>query len=110
MNETLAQFFISVCGIIIMILLTAIAYFLQKWISSTDSLTQSVNDLKTAVALLQTNQGNADRACGATHKIIELRLNEHAKRLNEHGEAIADLQASTNSKRRKIPETNNETN
>ena len=94
MNETIAQFFITVAGVIIMILLTAIAYFLQKWVNSTDSLTQSVNDLKTAVALLQTNQGNADRACGATHKTIDLRLNEHAKRLNEHGEAIVELQSN----------------
>jgi len=95
MNEPLAQFFISVAGVIIMLLLAAIAYFLQKWISSTDMLTESVHELKTAVALLQTNQGNAGRMCDTTHKTIDNRLNDHSKRLNEHGEAIVKLQAGS---------------
>lgn len=93
MNETLAQFFISVAGVIIMLLLAAIAYFLKKWISSTDSLTESVHDLKTAVALLQTNQGNSDRTCGLKHQVIDTRLNNHSERLNEHGESIIELQS-----------------
>ena len=102
MEQRIYQFILSIAGVIVMILLGAIAYFLQKWINSTDSLTQSVNDLKTAVALLQTNQGNSDKMCGATHKIIETRLNEHAKRLNEHGEAIVELQGYMPAKRRKV--------
>ena len=85
MTQVIYQFVLSIAGVIVMILLAAIAYFLQKWINSTDSLTQSVNDLKTAVALLQRNQDNSDKTCVNKHTTIETRLNEHAKRLNEHG-------------------------
>lgn len=94
MNETLAQFFISVAGAIIMLLLAAIAYFVKEWIKSTRSLADAVIELKLTIALLQTNQGNSAINCNGKHQVIDLRLNEHAKRLNEHGEAIAEMQAN----------------
>ena len=94
MESGLAQFFISVAGVIIMILLAAIAYFLQKWISSTDSLTESVHELRTAVALLQTNQGNNDKTCNMKHDVINNRLNAHSEKLTEHSESIAALEAT----------------
>jgi len=110
MNVQLAQFFISVAGVIIMLLLAAIAYFLQKWINSTDMLTESVHELKTAVALLQTNQGNAGRMCSTAHKIIDTKLENVAKSLIEHGEAIVELQSATRKTRNPKPATRNNSN
>jgi len=94
MTETLAYFLLSGCGTIIMLLLAAIVYFLKKLISSNTSLSESVDSLKTIVALLESNNTNTNKACIATHLTVNTRLNSHAKRLNEHGESIAKLQVA----------------
>lgn len=99
MNPTISSFIISVAGAIIMFLLGAVVYFLKKWIESTDSLTRSVNDLKTAVALLQSNQTNSSQSCVTAHAIIDKRLNAHSDRLNEHEKEITELKAAQNTKR-----------
>lgn len=96
-------FLLSIAGAIIVILLGVNGYFMKRWIDSTDLLTDSVNALKTTVALLQSNQGSSDRICAATHKVIETRLNDHASRLNEHGEAIAKLEGGQKRTRVKRP-------
>ena len=100
MNETLATFFLTIAGAIITLLLGALVYFLKKWIDSTDSLTKSVNELKTAVALLQTNQTNYSQSCTNAHNIIDKRLNSHAERLNEHQEAITELQVKMETRKK----------
>lgn len=100
MNETLASFFLTVAGAIIMLLLGGIMYFLKKWIDSTDALTCSVNDLKTTVALLQSNQGNNDRNCTKRHEVIDRRLNDHSEKIHEHSEAIVEIQSRISQKRK----------
>lgn len=107
MNLSLANFFISIAGVIIMILLGIIAYFLKQWIESTSkqwidstsALTKAVNELKTTVAIISTNQGASDKACANTHQVINNRLNDHSRRLNEHGEAIIELQTVNSRKK-----------
>src|SRR3989304_8928768 len=94
MNEQIATFLFSIAGAVIMLLLGGNAYFLKRWIDSTDALTSSVNDLKTTVALLQTNQGNSDKVCSTTHQIIDTRLKNHSDKIQEHSEAIIDLQVA----------------
>lgn len=93
MTQSFFQFVLAVSGTIIMILLAAVAYFLKKWAEATDSLTQSVNDLKTSVELLKLNQGNFDKTCFNKHLTIDNRLNAHSEKLEEHSQAIAELKA-----------------
>ena len=105
--EVAYQFILYLAGAIIMLLLGAIAFFLQKWIGSTDKLTESVNNLGSTVSLMKTNQDNFADKCGFHHKTIDGVLREHRKaidanteKLNEHGEAIAELKSETRNPKR----------
>lgn len=99
MDLSLANFFFSIAGVIIVMLIGIIGYFLKqwfesiskRWIESTSALTEAVNQLKTAVALLQLNQGNADKSCVLKHEVIDKRLNDHSKRLNDHDKELSRI-------------------
>ena len=66
-----------IAGGIIIMLLGVVAYFLKRQITVSEILTKAVNNLTTAVTVLESQ--NKDR-----HPVIERRLNTHAKRLDEH--------------------------
>ena len=110
MNATLFNFFLSIAGILIMLLVTVVAYFLKQWLEnaskqwldSTTALTNAVNKLETAVAVITSNQGTSEKACTATHQLINTRLNAHSEKINEHGEAIIELQVITQTARKKL--------
>lgn len=93
-----APIFLTVAGAIIMVLLSAIAYFMKKWIESTDALTCSVNELKTAFALMQSNVSNADRSCSLKHTVVDKRLDEHSRKINWHEKEITRLGSIVTSK------------
>ena len=82
---------LSIAGAIIILLLGVNGYFMKKWIESTEALTNSVNALKTAVALLKSENGNNEKFCKSRHDVIDKRLNAHSEKLNEHSESIAEL-------------------
>ena len=108
MNDEIYRFILSVVGILLTGLFVIIGYFIKQWverssaqmIESNASLTEAVNELTTAVALLKNNQGNSEKFCTQQHKIIDNRLADHSKRLNEHSEAITELQVITKTKRK----------
>lgn len=103
MDPEVYKFVLSVVGILLIGLFTIIGYFIKQWfersssqmIASTASLTEAVNELTTAVALLKNNQGNSEKFCSQQHKIIDTRLNDHSKTLKEHSAAIVELQTIT---------------
>jgi len=110
------NFILSVIGALILILLSIIGYFVKtwiestskqwesaskQWIESTSALTRAVHELKTTVAVITSNQGNSDKACSTTHQLINTRLNAHSERINQHGEAIIELQTITETARKK---------
>lgn len=103
MNPEIYRFILSVVGVILIGLFTIIGYAIKQWfersssqmIETTASLTEAVNELTTAVALLKNNQGNNEKFCTQQHKVIDNRINDHSKRLNEHSEAITKLQVIT---------------
>jgi beta-lactamase regulating signal transducer with metallopeptidase domain len=74
-------------GGIIALLLAVVAYFLKRQIAVSEILTRAVNNLTTAVTVLESQQ--KDR-----HPVIERRLNAHAKRLDEHDVRIARVETT----------------
>ncbi len=72
---------IWIAGIVISLLLAVVVFFLRKQISVSETLTMAVNNLTTAVEVIKTQQSERDPR-------TEKRLNDHARRLKEHGERI----------------------
>jgi ABC-type bacteriocin/lantibiotic exporter with double-glycine peptidase domain len=106
MDPEVYKFVLSVVGILLIGLFTIIGYLIKQWlerssqqmIQSNASLTEAVNELTTAVALLKNNQGNSEKFCSQQHKVIDTRLNDHSKTLKEHSAAIVELQTITPNK------------
>jgi beta-lactamase regulating signal transducer with metallopeptidase domain len=78
-----------IAGSVITLLLTVVAYFLNKQIKVQESLTKAVNSLTTAVTVLESQQ--AER-----HPVIERRLNDHARRLDAHDRQITRIETTCN--------------
>lgn len=88
--ETL-KLLITIAFSIIAILLSVVAYFLNRQIKSQEILTDAVNQLRTIVSVLQSQ--NDDR-----HPVIDRRLNDHSKRLDEHDKQLARIETKLESK------------
>lgn len=76
-----------VAGSLITLLLSVVAYFLNKQIGVQEALTKAVNQLTTAVSVLESQ--NKD-----SHPRFERRLNAHAKRLDEHDRRITKAETT----------------
>jgi len=73
-------------GGIITLLLLVVAYFLKKQIRVSEVLTMAVNNLITAVKLIEQQQSERDPR-------TERRLNEHSAIMKEQGERIIALES-----------------
>lgn len=72
-------------GIVISLLLAIVGYFLKQQGEAATALTDAVNQLKTAVEVLQM-QGQEK------HPVIERRLNEHGNRIDDHDRRLVKLE------------------
>ncbi|HET6558049.1 MAG TPA: hypothetical protein VFG54_12090 [Prolixibacteraceae bacterium] len=96
----------SIIGTFIMILLYIISYGVKQWIQtiskqwteSIKALSETITDLKTAVALLQNNQTHSDKADVEKHEIIDNRLNDHARTLKDHDKKLTRLETIVQNK------------
>ena len=78
-----------IAGSIIIILMGIVAYFLGKQINVSELLTKAVNNLTTAVKILESQ--NSER-----HPVIVRRLNDHARRLDSHDRDIVCIKTKLN--------------
>lgn len=76
-----------IAGSIIALLLVVVAYFLKKQICVSEVLTTAVNNLTTAVKLIEQKQSERDPR-------TERRLNEHSRRLDEHDKQIVKIETT----------------
>lgn len=78
---------VFIIGTVLSVLLSVVAFFLKKQIEIQETLTKAVNNLTTAVTVLE-NQ-NRDR-----HPIIERRLNEHSQRLDIYENRLTKIETT----------------
>jgi len=71
----------------ITILLGVIGFFLVKFIKSVESMEEAVDSLKITISVFTEKFSSNSK----DHEVTERRLNEHAKRLDEHDRAITEL-------------------
>lgn len=70
----LVNFILSIAGVLIVILLGIIGFFLRRQITVIECLTESVNELKINQQLISNNESNFNMNCINRHVIIDKRL------------------------------------
>lgn len=91
MELHILYYILGIAGAIIILLLGVIGFFLKMIVKVINSLEETVNRLIKTVAVIETTQQLNGSGCVDKHSVITTRLNDHAKRLNDHGEEIARL-------------------
>lgn len=76
-----------ISGSVITLLLGIVTYFLIKQINVQEMLTKAVNQLTTAVAVMESQ--NNDK-----YPVIERRLNAHAAKFDDHEHRITNIEAT----------------
>ena len=76
---------VGLAGIVISILLAVVAYFLKQQGEASKSLTEAVNQLKTAVVVLQEQSREK-------YPIFDRRLNEHSRKIDDHEKRITIIE------------------
>jgi len=92
MDTSVLSFVVAVCGSIIVLLLTVVAYFVKKFIIKVEELTTAVNELRLTVDGARIIQNNFEKNCNGNHLVVNKRLDDHAKTLKDHGERITKLE------------------
>lgn len=82
MNLETAMFLLKISGTIIMVALSAIAFFLIPFF-------KAINKLTIAVTKLEVYAGNQENNCSLRHTSINDRLNKHDKQLEAHEKVIS---------------------
>lgn len=92
MNDTgWIEAVLAVAGSLILILLGIIGWWIQKWIRSTDKLTEAIGQLRVDFASSRTDVSNIQTRCIAREHLVDDRLNKHSTMLHQHETDIALL-------------------
>ena len=92
MNDTgWIELVLAIAGGLILILLGIIGWWIQKWIRSTDKLTEAIGQLRVDFASSRTDVSNIQNHCQARKNLVDDRLNKHSVMLHQHETDIAIL-------------------
>lgn len=80
---------LALAGGLIVILLGIIGFWIQKWIKSTDALTEAISDLRVLIATTQGSVDSLRQNCASRCKVVDGRLNSHSKAIQDHSLDIA---------------------
>ena len=87
---------LALAGALIVILLGIVGFWIQKWIKSTDALTQAISDLRVLLATTQTSVESLKQNCSSRCLVVDSRLNSHAKSIHDHALDIALIKQALN--------------
>jgi hypothetical protein len=85
---------LALAGALIVILLGIVGFWIQKWIKSTDALTEAISDLRVEIATNQVNVDSLKQHCATRCTMIDGQLNTHAKSIQENSLDIALIKQS----------------
>lgn len=95
-QQHLFEFVLSIAGAMILLLLGIIGFWMQKWIRSTDALTEAITNLKVLFAGTQTSMANLEKNCSNRCRIVDETLSKHSGSINDHHTEIELLKAYKN--------------
>jgi len=90
-----AEWVLGLAGVIIMLLLSAIGWFLNRYADSFDALKESVTTSQIEVSGKITELFDYRNSCEKHLHVVDNRLNSHSTKLDEHGKAIEILKERT---------------
>ena len=82
---------LALAGALIVILLGIIGFWIQKWIKSTDALTEAISELRVLLATTQGSVESLKQNCSSQCALVDNRLNSHSRSIQEHTLDIALL-------------------
>lgn len=85
---------LALAGALIVILLGIVGFWIQKWIRSTDALTEAISDLRVEIATNQVNVDSLKQHCANRCTMIDGQINLHTKSIQENSLDIALLKQS----------------
>lgn len=88
MEETY-NLILGVAGVIITLLLAGNLYFVKSFIKSSDSVATAVNELRIIVVTEKAKSGSFQTNCEKVHNHLDLVVDYHAKKLEDHEKRIA---------------------
>ena len=94
----LLELILTLAGTLIIILLGIIGFWIQKWIRSTDNLTEAITNLKVLFAGTQVSVDTLMENCKARCILEDTRLNAHADSIHTHTVEIELLKLTTKHK------------
>jgi hypothetical protein len=80
---------LTIAGALITLLLGIIGFWIQKWIKSTDALTEAISDLRVLIATTQGSVDTIRQNCASRCTVVDSRLNSHSKAIQDHSLDIA---------------------
>ncbi len=87
---------LALSGGLILILLGIIGWWIQKWIRSTDKLTEAIGELRCDFASSRTDVANIQSRCLTRENLVDDRLNKHSAMIHQHETEIAILKHHVN--------------
>jgi len=87
----LLELTLSIAGTLILLLLGIIGFWIQKWIRSTDALTEAIQKLEVHFASTQTTVEDIKKQCDSRCSLYDKRLNGHSEVIHTHTTDIAIL-------------------
>ena len=84
----LIELLLSIAGFLILFLLGIIGFWIQKWIKSTDALTEAISDLRVQIANNQINVESLKQHCTAHCTMIDRQMNIHSKSKHQNHSGI----------------------
>ena len=88
----LVEIVLSLAGALILILLGIIGFWIQKWIRSTDALTEAITNLKILFASTQTTVQSLETNCNRRCLLIDETMKSFSDQLHIQDTAIKLLQ------------------
>jgi hypothetical protein len=85
---------LALAGALIVILLGIVGFWIQKWIKSTDALTEAISDLRVEIATNQVNVDSLKQHCANRCTMIDGQISLNTKSIQENSIDIALLKQS----------------
>ena len=85
----LVELLLSIAGFLILFLQVIIGFWIQKWIKSTDALTEAISDLRVEIATNQVNVDSLKQHCASRCTMIDGQLNIFSRSIQENSLDIA---------------------
>lgn len=96
LNPEILKFVLGLAFVLVALLTAVVGFFLRSQFKILATVKDTVEDLKTVVEVLRSQQKGSGMNCITTHKSVDARFNTNDKKLDEHSERLAVVETILN--------------